>query len=121
MRAERLSTFEDSYHGLALRSGRLSVANCGSCHGVHNILPSSDLQSMINPANLATTCGKCHPNAGANFARGPVHMTEEQKEGKTVAIIRAIYISLIVVLVGGMVIHNGLDFIRKSKHVLRRE
>jgi hypothetical protein len=54
MRAERLSTFEDSYHGLALRSGRLAVANCGSCHGVHDILPSSDPRSMINPANLTT-------------------------------------------------------------------
>jgi hypothetical protein len=121
MRAERLSTFEDSYHGLALRSGRLSVANCGSCHGVHDILPSSDPRSMINPANLTTTCGACHPNAGENFARGPVHMTVEASEGKTVAVIRIIYITLIVAVIGGMVIHNALDFVRKSKHVLRRE
>lgn len=121
MRAERLSTFEDSYHGLALRSGRLAVANCGSCHGVHNILPSSDPGSMINPANLAATCGACHPNAGENFARGPVHMTADDKEGRTVAIIRFLYLTLIVVVIGGMVIHNVLDFVRKSKHVLRRE
>jgi hypothetical protein len=121
MRAERLSTFEDSYHGLALRSGRLSVANCGSCHGVHNILPSSDPRSMINLANLTTTCGACHPNAGENFARGPVHMTTEEQEGKTVAVIRFIYMTLIVVVIGGMLIHNALDFVRKSKHVLRRE
>jgi hypothetical protein len=121
MRAQRLSTFKDSYHGLALRSGRLSVANCGSCHGVHNILPSSDPRSMIHPSNLAATCGKCHPNAGENFARGPVHITTEEKEGKTVAIIRFIYMTLIVIVIGGMFIHNTLDFVRKSKHVLRRE
>jgi hypothetical protein len=121
MRTQRLSTFEDSYHGLALRSGRLTVANCGSCHGVHNILPSNDPRSMIHPANLATTCGQCHPNAGENFAKGPVHLTEAQREGKTVAIIRALYIGLIVVIIGGMVIHNALDFVRKSRHVLRRE
>jgi hypothetical protein len=121
LRAQRLSTFRDSYHGLALRSGRLTVANCGSCHGVHNILPSSDSRSMIHPSNLVSTCGQCHPNAGANFARGPVHMTAELREGKTVAIIRTIYISLIVMLIGGMVVHNALDFIRKSKHALRRE
>jgi hypothetical protein len=121
MRAERLTTFEDSFHGLALRSGRLSVANCGSCHGVHNILPSSDPHSMVNPMNLASTCGQCHPNAGQNFARGPVHMTIEEQAGKTVAVIRIIYMTLIVVVIGGMIIHNALDFVRKSKHVLRRE
>lgn len=120
MRAQRLTTFEDSFHGLALRSGRLQVANCGSCHGVHNILPSSDPSSMISPANLATTCGSCHPNAGENFAKGQVHLTEEQDTGKTVAVVRAIYIGLIVVVIGGMILHNGLDFIRKSKHILRR-
>ncbi len=121
LRAERLSTFADSYHGLALRSGRLAVANCGSCHGVHNILPSSDPRSMINPANLATTCGKCHPNAGENFARGPVHITKEEKEGNTVVVIRFIYMTLIVVVIGGMILHNALDFVRRSKHILRRE
>ncbi len=121
MRAERLSTFADSYHGLALRSGRLAVANCGSCHGVHNILPSSNPRSMINPANLSATCGKCHPKAGENFSRGPVHMTTEEQEGKTVAVIRFIYMTLIVVVIGGMLIHNALDFVRKSKHILRRE
>ncbi|MDZ7362496.1 MAG: cytochrome c3 family protein [candidate division KSB1 bacterium] len=121
MRAERLSTFADSYHGLALRSGRLSVANCGSCHGVHNILPSSDPRSMIHPSNLAATCGTCHPNAGENFTRGPVHMTMEEKEGKTIAVIRFIYMTLIIVVIGGMFIHNALDFVRKSKQALRRE
>lgn len=121
MRGERASTFADSYHGLALRSGRLAVANCGSCHGIHNILPSNDSHSMIHPANLANTCGQCHPNAGENFAASPVHLTEEEREGKAVAIIRLLYITLIVVVIGGMVIHNGLDFVRKSKHALRRE
>ena len=121
MRGERLSTFADSYHGLALRSGRATVANCGSCHGVHNILPSTDPRSMIHATNLAKTCGQCHPNAGENFAAGPVHMTSSESEGRAVAIIRAIYIGLIVMVIGGMVIHNTLDFVRKSKHVLRRE
>ncbi|MDZ7267546.1 MAG: cytochrome c3 family protein [candidate division KSB1 bacterium] len=120
MRAGRVSTFADSFHGLALRSGRLSAANCGSCHGVHNILPSSDARSMIHPDNLVKTCGQCHPNASANFARGPVHVTEEQREGRVVAIVRTIYLSLIVVVIGGMLLHNGLDFIRKSKQMLRR-
>lgn len=119
MRSGRLSTFTDSYHGLALRSGQLSAANCSSCHGVHNILPSSDPRSTINPANLAATCGNCHPNASENFATGPVHLTREESEGRIVAVVRRLYIGLIVLVIGGMIIHNGLDFMRKSKQVLR--
>ncbi len=121
IRGERLSTFADSYHGLALRSGSVTVANCGSCHGVHNILPSSDSRSMIHASNLAKTCGQCHPNAGENFAASPVHLSTAESEGRAVAVIRAIYVGLIVVVIGGMLIHNALDFVRKSKHVLRRE
>lgn len=121
MRGQRLATFADSYHGLALRSGQLSAANCGSCHGIHNILPSSDERSMIHPANLVQTCGTCHPNAGENFAKGRVHLTEEESEGRAVAVVRSVYIALIVLLIGGMLLHNGMDFIRKSKHLLRRE
>jgi hypothetical protein len=48
-------------------------------------------------------------------------MTIEEQAGKTVAVIRIIYMTLIVVVIGGMIIHNALDFVRKSKHVLRRE
>jgi hypothetical protein len=121
MARQRVSTFADSFHGLSLRSGRLSVANCGSCHGVHNILPSTDPRSMIHPANLVKTCGQCHPNAGVNFVRGSVHLTAEEREGKAVGVIRFIYMTLIVVIIGGMILHNALDFVRKSKHVLRRE
>lgn len=120
MRGERLSTFADSYHGLALRSGRVTVANCASCHGVHNILPSSDPRSMIHTANLAKTCGQCHPNAGENFAAGPVHLTAAESEGRAVAVIRAIYLGLIIVVIGAMFLHNALDFARKSGHKLRR-
>lgn len=118
---ERISTFRESYHGLALRTGKLSVANCASCHGVHNILPSSDPRSMIAPANLQTTCGHCHENATENFAKGPVHMTGEEPPVLAVKLVRNFYITLILLLIGGMLIHNGLDFIRKSKHVLREK
>mgnify|MGYP001066895234 CR=1 FL=1 len=50
--AGRLSTWRDSFHGLAARGGSPAVANCASCHGEHDILPSSDARSAINAANL---------------------------------------------------------------------
>jgi cytochrome b subunit of formate dehydrogenase len=36
------------------------LPTCSSCHGDHNILPSSDKSSKTNPMNLPTTCGVCH-------------------------------------------------------------
>ena len=41
MPSDRLTTFDASFHGLAAKGGSQTVANCASCHGIHNILPSS--------------------------------------------------------------------------------
>jgi formate dehydrogenase gamma subunit len=112
----KFASFADSYHGLALQGGSVKVANCASCHGVHNILPSSDPASTVNPANLPKTCGRCHPGANRNFARGPVHLLIANTTGsKTVYWIRTIYICLIIVVIGGMVFHNFLDLLARSR------
>ena len=112
---ERFKTFEDSYHGLASRAGSVEVANCASCHGYHSIKPSSDPTSTIHKANLAVTCGKCHPGANENFGRGSVHVIVAADSERVLYWIRAFYISLIVVLIGGMFFHNLIDFVKKSK------
>ena len=72
----RVSTYMDSYHGLAAEGGSVVAANCSSCHGVHNILPSSDPRSTINRANLDATCGKCHKGVTQKFTLTPVHMVD---------------------------------------------
>ena len=118
----RVSSYKDSYHGLASELGSKVVANCASCHGVHNILPSSDPQSMINVNNLPQTCGQCHLGAGANFARGKIHLTSELVAGTGgqdpgivgTRIVRLIYLPLIVLVIGGMAVHNGLIWLRKA-------
>jgi len=113
--SDRFKTFQDSYHGLALRAGSVEVANCASCHGYHDIKPSSDPASSVHKANLANTCGKCHPGANENFAKGSIHVVVA-KDGETVLYwIRAAYISLIVVTIGGMFLHNVFDFVKKAK------
>jgi cytochrome b subunit of formate dehydrogenase len=112
---ERFRSFSDSYHGLANRAGSTEVANCASCHGVHSIRPSSDPASTISKANLAATCGKCHPGAGENFTKGSVHILAESRDDGILYWVRTIYISLIAVTIGGMFLHNLLDFIRKSR------
>ena len=116
--AERFRTFQDSYHGLASRGGSAEVANCASCHGVHNIKPSSDPGSTIHKAHLAATCGQCHPGAGENFAKGSVHVIMSRESDAVLYWIRIAYIWMIVVVVGAMVIHNLLDFTKKARHAI---
>jgi cytochrome b subunit of formate dehydrogenase len=114
--SEQFNSFQDSYHGLASRAGSVAVANCASCHGVHNIKPSSDPSSTVSPANLAATCGRCHPGANTNFARAAVHVVAGSRSGNLVLYwIRAIYIGLIIVVIGGMFFHNFLDFVDKAR------
>ena len=117
--AGRLSSYRDSYHGLAARGGAPAVANCASCHGYHLILPSSDSRSAIAPANLPATCGKCHPGAGERFAAGAVHEAMANPRRPLLHWARLIYLVLIGVTIGGMTFHNGLDFLLKVRRRLR--
>jgi cytochrome b subunit of formate dehydrogenase len=111
---DRVPAFEDSYHGLAGRAGSQSVANCASCHGVHNILPKSDARSTVHPANLGRTCGACHQGAGQRFSIGPVHVTAGGRgEHVLVRFLRRAYVVVILLTIGFMLLHNGLDFARK--------
>ena len=114
--ADRVPTYADSYHGLASREGSQTVANCASCHGVHNIFPSSDPRSTVNPANLAKTCGQCHAGAGQTFAIGPVHvMISSANANPVVKWIRWLYLTLIPFTLGFMLLHNFIDLLAKMR------
>lgn len=115
-----VKSYEASFHGLASKSGSTDVANCASCHGVHTILPSSDPRSTINPANLAATCGKCHPGAGETFAKTPIHLDLRTKDNAILYWLRTCYIALIALTLGGMALHNGLDFGKRYAEAMRR-
>jgi cytochrome b subunit of formate dehydrogenase len=118
---DKVPAFQDSYHGLALRSGSQTVANCASCHGVHNILPSRDARSTVNPANVAQTCGSCHPGAGQRFAMGPVHVSAATaSEHGVVRFVRVAYLFLIPLSLGFMLVHNAADFLTKLRQPTRR-
>ena len=116
----RLDTYSDSYHGLAVRGGSKVAANCASCHGVHDIRPSSDPKSAISRTNLPATCGKCHPGAGENFARGAVHVALTAQEDPILYYARNFYLLIIAATIGGMAAHNGLDFLKKMRRDYRR-
>jgi cytochrome b subunit of formate dehydrogenase len=120
----RLASYLQTYHGLASRKGDLSVANCASCHGVHNIFRSSDPRSTVNVANLTKTCGSCHPDANARFASINVH--PRISEGAAIQrlpaeSVRWIYVLLLVVVIGGMAAHNGLIWWYHMLEKIRRD
>ncbi len=111
--SDRMTTFDASFHGLAAAEGSQTVANCSSCHGIHNILSSDDPKSMINAKNLPTTCGKCHPGAGTRFALGPIHAVEGKSEPVGLAAVRIFYLLVIPGTIGLMMLHNLGDWFRK--------
>jgi len=118
--ADRVPSYADSYHGLALKGGKLTAANCASCHGVHNIFKSADARSTVSAASLPKTCGQCH--AGADQARytiGPIHVqTGAGPNHPIVKWIRWTYLVLIPATLGFMLLHNLIDLL--SKLIRRR-
>jgi cytochrome b subunit of formate dehydrogenase len=114
----RVSSYLDSYHGLASRLGSTVVANCASCHGAHLILPSSDPRSSINKANLAATCGKCHRGATASFTRFPIHGSAPLSAdlGTKISLwIKRSYLAIIFVTIGLMLVHNFIVWRNKAR------
>ena len=128
----RVTSYFDSYHGLAAEGGSVVAANCSSCHGVHDILPSSDPRSSINPAHLEATCGKCHKGVTAKFIQTKVHLQggggggiagfrgsmRGDIDSFAVRLVRWIYIPLILLVIGAMFLHNAI--IWRAKAVARR-
>jgi cytochrome b subunit of formate dehydrogenase len=65
-----VKSYMDSYHGKNYRLGfPEKVAGCADCHSAHSILPKSDPNSSVNPANLVKTCGRCHIKATSLFTK----------------------------------------------------
>jgi cytochrome c553 len=65
--------FADSIHGRALsRSGLMVAPTCSDCHGPHDVRRKTDPESRVFPANVPTTCGKCHEGIALQF-EGGVH------------------------------------------------
>ena len=119
MAGDVFQTFSDSYHGLAERGGAVVVVNCASCHGAHAIKSPADPTSPVNKRNLAATCGQCHPGANTRFTIGQVHVSATQRDRSPILYwIANFYVILIVLVVGGMGLHNLFDFLKKVRREL---
>ena len=119
----RVTSYFDSYHGLAVQGGSVVAANCSSCHGVHDILPSSDPRSTINSANLDATCGQCHKGVTRKFTETKVHLEEGAVapgdiDSLAVRWVRRVYVLLILLVIGAMLLHNAVVW--RGKAAVRR-
>lgn len=111
--ADVVPDFQGSYHGLAGARGDQRVANCASCHGVHDIRPSTDPLSPIFAGNLGRTCGECHPGARERFARGGIHHTTKTWGHWLVDVVGNVYAGMIGMVISLVAFHNALDFLRR--------
>lgn len=112
--AGRLKSFMDTYHGLASKRGDMRVANCASCHGWHDVLPHTDTRSAIHPNNLSNTCGRCHEGAQSKLLSGRIHASAKDRPNLWILFFRWFYLIVIPLTIGGMLIHNLLDYARKA-------
>lgn len=114
--AHVVGTYMESFHGLSLQLGSVTAANCASCHGAHAILPSTDPSSSIHPSHLPQTCGQCHAGVTAQVTRGKIHTGADiGAEHPVTGLVRRFYFWLILMVIGGMFVHNLLDFLKKFK------
>ncbi|MGW8265198.1 MAG: cytochrome b/b6 domain-containing protein [Longimicrobiales bacterium] len=101
-----VGTYLDSYHGWATRSGDGQSATCIDCHSAHLVLPAEDPASTVSAENLVSTCASCHEGANASFAASYDHRSASITDNPINRIIRKVYIWLIILVIGGMVLHN---------------
>lgn len=101
-----VKTYEDSYHGLAVKWQSRRAATCVDCHTSHDVQPQQDSTSTVNAASVVQTCSKCHPGASVNFATSYTHARLGRLESPINVAVRNVYIILLIIIIGGMVIHN---------------
>ncbi len=114
--ADRLTSYVGTFHGVANKYGETTVANCATCHGAHDILPSTNPHSAVNKKNLPKTCGKCHPGAGLNFARGDIHVVPTTKTDRLIYFVKMIYGFFVFGMIASFVGYIGLDLLHRYRH-----
>ncbi|RME31042.1 MAG: hypothetical protein D6800_01180 [Candidatus Zixiibacteriota bacterium] len=114
LKADRIGTFKESFHGAASALGDIQVANCASCHGVHNIYPQEDPRSTINAANIQKTCGQCHKDLPKDFTKGQVHTSASSRESGGAYYVRKFYAWFITIIIAAFLLYRVLEYRRRA-------
>ena len=120
---DKLSTYRDTFHSqLGSLGGYVETARCWDCHGAHEILPASDPRSPIAPANLVSTCGKCHAGANLSFVQYQPHANaHDRKLNPALFYVRLFMNLLLASVLTFFVIHTVLWLIRSRFDQVRRK
>jgi len=94
---------------------------CIDCHNVHKILPARHPDSSVNDANVTATCQSCHPEAKEVFAHSYTHGAQSEDAQWVEDIVTNIYVWMIIIVIGGMILHNLLIYFREIRSAKEKE
>lgn len=96
-------------------------AVCTDCHGIHDILSTTDAASKVNPTNLLATCQKCHPTAGPNWTGAWTgHNKISLERTPFVYYVNAFYESFTPTVLGFSILYVLLQILRSTVERVRR-
>ncbi len=112
-----VASFMDSYHGVGFTFGDDRLPVCSDCHDYHSVFAQDDVRSTVHPLQVGQTCGgaNCHETASDSFVTGSMHFRYDGWKSQTLFWVKNIYIMLIIGVIGFMLVHNFLDFIKVRK------
>lgn len=111
-------SYEESFHGRAIKLGSNKSATCVSCHGSHAILGPDDPQSSVNKANIPNTCAQCHLKPNANFANGKEHaLLRPQGPGMITYWTLKFFTWLTIIVFTLLIIHMELELWRRMQNL----
>jgi formate dehydrogenase gamma subunit len=67
--AQETASYGASVHGMAIKAGDKTAADCQDCHGSHDILSGTAPTSPLYFTRQAETCGQCHAEEAADWAK----------------------------------------------------
>ena len=110
---DKYRTYRDTFHAQVSALGYMETAHCWDCHSFHNILPATDARSTIAPANLITTCGKCHSGVTKSFVTYEPHADKHKRDAYPALWATGIFMNLLLGgVLGFFALHTLLWLIR---------
>jgi cytochrome b subunit of formate dehydrogenase len=115
-----VESYMKDFHGLTQRGTAGTSATCADCHDAHHSLPESHPESRMHISNRGSACGKCHGKTSDSFIMSFTHRTVAVDHGGGIKrIIIIIYLVLILAIIGGMLIHNGIIWLHSFRKKYR--
>jgi len=111
------------FHGMAQRGSFGTVATCSDCHEAHRCLHSSHPESRMHISNRGAACGKCHGQKSSDsFVMSFTHKkASDAPDARIAEIVTLVYVLLIVVTIGGMLVHNFVIWTYYARRKLRHQ